>query len=80
MDTLTATPTETQPTSSVELASMQVIDYALTLFDSADDTLRWLKAPNHALAGARPWDYLDSPAHVEKVFVVLNRLEYGVYS
>lgn len=80
METLTTTRTEPKPNSSVAIASMQVIDHALTLFESADETIRWLKTPNHALAGARPWDYLDSPAHVEKVFVVLNRLEYGVFS
>jgi len=59
---------------------MNVIDHALVLFGSAEQTVRWLKTPNQALAGVRPWDYLDSPAHVERVFVVLNRLEHGVFS
>lgn len=80
MELLTATQTNTTPKESVEVASMNVIDHALALFGSAEQTVRWLKTPNQALAGVRPWDYLDSPAHVERVFVVLNRLEHGVFS
>ena len=43
MELLTATQTNTNPKTSVEVASMNVIDHALALFGSAEQTVRAIR-------------------------------------
>jgi len=52
----------------------------LDIFESEENSVKWLKSPIPALGDARPLDYLDTNAGADMVMSLLGRIEYGVYS
>jgi putative toxin-antitoxin system antitoxin component (TIGR02293 family) len=50
------------------------------VFGDEATALDWLRAPNQALGGERPYDLLDTDAGAEAVEDELGRIEYGVYA
>lgn len=53
---------------------------AETVFEQPQTAINWLKRPNRSLDGHAPIDLLDTDAGTEQVAVLLDRIEYGVYS
>lgn len=69
------------PQSSDKLfRAARVTVRACDVFEDEDIALDWLRTPNQALGGERPYDLLDTDAGTEAVEDVLGRIEYGVYS
>lgn len=75
-----ATQATPQPAPIESRPMFNVIRHALDVFGSANKTVTWLTTANASLNGQRPWDLLDTPAHIERVFVALTRIEHGVFS
>lgn len=57
-----------------------VLDHALTVFDSDKDAVAWFSLPNQALSGDTPLSLMDTDAGVHEVDAVLTRLEFGVFA
>jgi putative toxin-antitoxin system antitoxin component (TIGR02293 family) len=69
------------PQSSDKLfRAARVTVRACEVFEDEDIALDWLRSPNQALGGERPYDLLDTDAGTEAVEDLLGRIEYGVYS
>ena len=58
----------------------RIFALAEEVFSSPQVAQDWLKRPNRALAGAIPFELLDTDAGPQQVEEVLSRIEYGVYS
>ncbi|HEX5275468.1 MAG TPA: MbcA/ParS/Xre antitoxin family protein [Candidatus Rubrimentiphilum sp.] len=57
-----------------------VLALAQEVLEDEQNARAWIREPNRALRGERPFDLLDSEAGAEQVTRVLKQLEYGVYS
>jgi putative toxin-antitoxin system antitoxin component (TIGR02293 family) len=58
----------------------QVFSNAIDTLGDEEKAAAWLKTPNRALRGGRPFDQLDTDPGVREVESVLGRISYGVYS
>lgn len=54
--------------------------YGEGIFGSKEDFFKWMDLPNTALGGMKPMELVEVPEGVSKVFDLLGRIEYGVYS
>ncbi|MCL6258802.1 DUF2384 domain-containing protein [Aquiflexum sp. TKW24L] len=54
--------------------------YGERIFGSKEDFFKWMELPNTALGGMKPMELIEVPEGVSKVFDLLGRIEYGVYS
>jgi putative toxin-antitoxin system antitoxin component (TIGR02293 family) len=54
--------------------------HATDVLGSREKALRWMEAPNRALAGATPMSLLDTDIGTQEAEAVLTRIEYGVFS
>jgi Protein of unknown function (DUF2384) len=55
-------------------------EHATEVLEDSDSAWSWLKKPNRALGGAIPIKLLETESGTEKVYAVLNRIQYGGYS
>jgi putative toxin-antitoxin system antitoxin component (TIGR02293 family) len=55
-------------------------EHATEVLENSDSAWNWLKKPNRALGGAIPIKLLETESGTEKVYAVLNRIQYGGYS
>jgi len=62
------------------LRLLRLAAQATDVLGDRDKALRWLAAPNRALAGAAPLSLLDTDIGTQAAEAVLTRIEYGVYS
>ena len=53
---------------------------AVELIGDQEKAVEWLRTPNRALGGERPFDQLDTDLGAREVEDVLGRIAYGVYS
>lgn len=53
---------------------------AASVFGSSIKALRWLNKPNRSLNGERPISRLNTIDGIEKIKIILLKIEYGVYS
>jgi putative toxin-antitoxin system antitoxin component (TIGR02293 family) len=58
----------------------EVLAKATEVFGSQAEAERWLERPALGLDGRKPLDLLSTPAGVELVEDLLQRLDYGVYT
>jgi putative toxin-antitoxin system antitoxin component (TIGR02293 family) len=58
----------------------EILAKATTVFGSRDRAEEWLERPAIGLDRERPIDLLETPAGMEKVETLLERLEYGAYT
>ena len=58
----------------------EILAKATTLLGTQEEAEQWLDRPALGLEGRRPLDLLATPAGVELVEQLLERLEYGVYT
>jgi putative toxin-antitoxin system antitoxin component (TIGR02293 family) len=82
--------TETANTASKERLSpvesdrlyrfARIIALAEEVFESKEDALEWLNNPQHGIAGAIPFEMLQTDAGTREVEELLIRIEYGVIS
>lgn len=63
-----------------ETLPQEVVNRAITVFDSERKALSWLVSNNLALGGLSPKEYIEQKDGVDEVLTVLGRIEYGVYS
>lgn len=54
--------------------------HLLKVFHDFNIGMNWLKEPNPALGGAKPYDLLSTDEGTQQVDDILTRIEYGVYS
>jgi len=57
----------------------EILAKATAVLGSKDEAEQWLQRPAIGLAQRRPIDLLATPAGVEMVEDLLERMEYGVY-
>ena len=57
-----------------------VFALAKHVLESDDRAAQWFQQPNRALRGERPLDLLDTEIGSREVELVLNRVEYGIFS
>lgn len=62
------------------LRLIRLVARATDVLGDARKAVRWLEAPNRALAGATPLSFLDTDIGTQAAEEVLTRIEYGVYS
>ncbi len=53
---------------------------AVEMIGDEEKASEWLRTPNRALGGERPFDQLDTDLGAREVEDVLGRIAYGVYS
>jgi len=53
---------------------------AVELIGDQEKAVEWLRTPNRALGGERPFDQLDTDLGAREVEDVLGRIAYGVFS
>jgi len=53
---------------------------AVEMIGNEDKAVEWLRTPNRALGGERPFDQLDTDLGAREVEDILGRIAYGVYS
>lgn len=53
---------------------------AVEMIGDQEKAVEWLRTPNRALGGERPFDQLDTDLGAREVEDVLGRIAYGVYS
>ncbi len=53
---------------------------AVEMIGDEDKAVEWLRTPNRALGGERPFDQLDTDLGAREVEDILGRIAYGVYS
>lgn len=70
--------TSAESDRTVRLA--RVYATAVELIGDSDKAVEWLRTPNRALGGERPFDQLDTDLGAREVEDVLGRIAYGVYS
>jgi putative toxin-antitoxin system antitoxin component (TIGR02293 family) len=58
----------------------EILARATELFGSRQEAKRWMERPAMALECRRPIDLMTTPAGVEIVEHLLQRLQYGVYT
>lgn len=58
----------------------RVYAHAVAMMGDAEKAVEWLRTPNRALGGERPFDQLDTDLGSREVEDVLGRIAYGVYS
>jgi putative toxin-antitoxin system antitoxin component (TIGR02293 family) len=58
----------------------QVTARAVEALGDGERAQRWLKEPNFALGGEKPFSLLDTEAGEQRVLAVLGRIEHGVFS
>jgi putative toxin-antitoxin system antitoxin component (TIGR02293 family) len=63
---------------AVRLARMYAI--AIEMIGDKEKGVEWLRTPNRALGGKRPFDLLDTDVGARQVEDILGRIAYGVYS
>ena len=59
---------------------VRLVALATEVLGARDKALRWMEAPNRALAGATPMSLLDTDIGTQAAEAVLTRIEYGVFS
>ena len=62
------------------LALADLFEYGTAVFEDRDAFMQWVQAPNRALGGRRPDEFLQAPYGIEKIKELLGRIEFGVYS
>jgi putative toxin-antitoxin system antitoxin component (TIGR02293 family) len=58
----------------------RIVGRANEVFESAESSLHWLKAPNASLGGRTPLSLLDTDIGAESVLDTLGRIEHGVFA
>ena len=58
----------------------RVCAHASAMFGDEEKAIEWLRTPNRALGGERPFDQLDTDTGARMVEDILGRIAYGVYS
>ncbi len=53
---------------------------AVEMIGDEEKAAEWLRTPNRALGGERPFDQLDTDIGAREVEDILGRIAYGVYS
>jgi len=53
---------------------------AVEMIGDKEKAAEWLRTPNRALGGERPFDQLDTDVGTRNVEDILGRIAYGVYS
>lgn len=53
---------------------------AVEMIGDQEKAVEWLRTPNRALGGERPFDQLDTDLGAREVEDILGRIAYGVYS
>lgn len=53
---------------------------SVEMIGDQEKAIEWLRTPNRALGGERPFDQLDTDLGAREVEDVLGRIAYGVYS
>jgi len=70
--------------SSAETGAMievlQVLNYGIEVFESADKFDRWLSLSNQTLRGQKPQELLVLASGRKLISDVLGRIDYGVYA
>ena len=60
------------------LVGRDLIDYAISVFESIDVTERWFNSPIPSLGYKKPYEICKE--NKSQVYDVLGKIEYGVYS
>lgn len=59
----------------------ELLEYGLMVFNNEDEKFhRWMSKPVPVLENSIPNDLLDSIEGLKQVEIILNKIEYGVYS
>jgi putative toxin-antitoxin system antitoxin component (TIGR02293 family) len=58
----------------------RIVGRATEVFESAQSSIQWLKAPNASLGGGTPLSLLDTDIGAESVLDTLGRIEHGVFA
>jgi putative toxin-antitoxin system antitoxin component (TIGR02293 family) len=70
----------THEESDRTLRMARVVALAKEILGSEEKAAQWMRNPNRALGGHRPFDRLDTEAGVRSVEEVLHRIAYGMFS
>ena len=62
------------------LRLIRLVARATDVLGEARQAVRWMEAPNRALAGATPMSLLDTDIGTQAAEELLTRIEYGVFS
>jgi putative toxin-antitoxin system antitoxin component (TIGR02293 family) len=66
--------------SDVVIRTAQTLAKAIDVLGDREKAAHWLTTPNRALGGEIPISLLDTSTGAHEVEIVLDRIEYGVYS
>lgn len=58
----------------------RIIALAEDVFEDKEESLEWLKSPQHGLGGHIPFDMLQTDAGAREVEELLIRIDYGIIS
>ncbi len=58
----------------------RMIARAEEVFGDSEKALRWLRRPNAALGNVTPIELLETPDGIQRVDMVLGRIEHGIFS
>lgn len=62
------------------IAVAEIYSFGYEVFESKDHFNKWMFAPNQALGGAAPFDFMDNQFGREEIKNLIGRIEHGVFS
>lgn len=62
------------------VAVAELYSFGYEVFEDKDTFNRWMFAPNQALGGAAPFDFMDNQFGREEIRNLIGRVAYGVFS
>ena len=62
------------------IAVAELYSYGYEVFEDKNNFNRWMFAPNQALSGATPFEFMDNQFGREEIRNLIGRIAYGVYS
>ncbi|HZW78049.1 MAG TPA: MbcA/ParS/Xre antitoxin family protein [Flavobacteriaceae bacterium] len=62
------------------IAVAEIYSFGYEVFENKDHFNKWMFAPNQALGGAIPFDFMDNQFGREEIRNLIGRIAYGVFS
>lgn len=62
------------------IAVAELYSFGYEVFGGKDNFNKWMFAPNQALSGAKPFEFMDNQFGREEIRNLIGRIAYGVFS
>lgn len=62
------------------IAVAEIYSFGYEVFENKENFNKWMFAPNQALGGAKPFEFMDNQFGREEIRNLIGRIEYGVFA